>query len=75
MKLSEFQFAVDQEFGARYGAVVVGDVGLEAFGGRTAREALAAGAAPRDVWAALCAAMDVPVERRHGPGHRERSGR
>ena len=68
MKRSEFQFAVDQEFGAGYGGVLVNDLVLGALGGRTAREALAAGVAPREVWLALCDATDVPESRRHGAG-------
>lgn len=74
MKLSEFQTAVADEFGAAYGSVVLGDVVLESLGSRTAAEALAAGVPPRDVWLALCAAMDVPPARRHGPTRRERGG-
>ncbi|AWB95210.1 DUF3046 domain-containing protein [Agromyces badenianii] len=68
MKQSEFQRAVDAEFGAGYGGVVVGDLVLSALGGRTAREALAAGVRPQEVWLALCEATDVPEERRHGAG-------
>ena len=70
MKRSEFQTAVDDEFGSAYGGVVVNDLVLERVGGRTAREALAAGIAPREVWLALCEATDVPPERRHGVGRR-----
>ncbi|MCD2443755.1 DUF3046 domain-containing protein [Agromyces sp. SYSU K20354] len=68
MKLSEFQIAVDAEFGVGYGGVVVNDLVLAKLGGRTAREALAAGVRPREVWLALCDATDVPEERRHGAG-------
>ncbi|RXZ46046.1 DUF3046 domain-containing protein [Agromyces binzhouensis] len=68
MKRSEFALAVEQEFGPGYGDVVVNDVVLVELGNRTAREALAAGAAPRDVWFALCEATDVPEARRHGVG-------
>ena len=68
MKLSEFQIAVDAEFGAGYGGVVVNDLVLASLGGRTARESLAAGVRPREVWLALCEATDVPEERRHGAG-------
>ncbi|WP_173922144.1 DUF3046 domain-containing protein [Agromyces sp. Marseille-P2726] len=75
MKLSEFQIAVDHEFGPAYGGVVVNDLVLERVGGRTAREALAAGVPPRDVWLALCEATDVPPERRHGVGRREPGAR
>ena len=71
MKLSEFQIAVDEEFGPGYGSVLVNDLVLADVGGRTAKEALAAGVPPRDVWLALCAAMDVPPSRRHGVGRRE----
>jgi hypothetical protein len=71
MKLSEFQIAVDEEFGPGYGGVLVNDLVLERVGGRTARDALAAGVAPREVWLALCEATDVPPERRHGVGRRE----
>jgi len=68
MKLSEFRTAVADEFGAAYGAVLTGDLGLTEFGSKTAEEALRAGATPRDVWIALCTATDVPEERRHGVG-------
>lgn len=71
MKLSEFQIAVADEFGPGYASVVVNDLVLGPVGGRTAREALAAGVAPREVWLALCDATDVPAERRHGVGRRE----
>lgn len=71
MKLSEFQTAVDDEFGAAYGNVVVNDLVLAGVGDRTAREALAAGVPARDVWLALCDATDVPAARRHGVGLRE----
>jgi len=68
VKRSEFQFAVDAEFGPGYGSVVVNDLVLGELGGRTARDALADGVPPRDVWLALCAATDVPEARRHGVG-------
>lgn len=71
MKLSEFQIAVDDEFGAAYGSVVVNDLVLPTLGGRTARQALADGVSPREVWLALCEATDVPLARRHGVGRRE----
>ncbi|HEU4849836.1 MAG TPA: DUF3046 domain-containing protein [Terrimesophilobacter sp.] len=74
MKLSEFQIAVDEEFGPAYGNVVVNDLVLAGVGDRTAREALAAGVPARDVWLALCEATDVPPARRHGVGLREPEG-
>lgn len=67
MRHSEFDRAVSDEFGAG-GSALVSDLVLTAVGNRTAREALAAGVAPREVWYALCAETDVPVSRRHGAG-------
>ncbi|WP_166981576.1 DUF3046 domain-containing protein [Paramicrobacterium fandaimingii] len=68
MKLSEFNYAVATEFGDAYGRVVVRDLVLSTLGGRTAHQALDEGERPRDVWAALCDATDVPAERRSGVG-------
>lgn len=68
MRVSEFHRAVADEFGAAYGASVVKDVVIGALGDRTAREALDAGVDAREVWLALCDAMDVPAERRYGVG-------
>ena len=68
MKRSEFNLAIEQEFGPGYGIVVVNDLVLAALGGRTASEALSDGVPPRDVWFAICDATDVPESRRHGAG-------
>jgi len=70
MRRSEFQRAVDDEFGARANAVV-NDLVLSRVGGRTAAEAIAAGVDPREVWLALCEELDVPAERRYGVGRLE----
>ena len=56
MKRSEFELAVEEEFGPGYASVVVDDLVLGALEGRTARQALAAGVPPRSVWLALCEA-------------------
>jgi len=68
---SEFLRAVAGEFGEAYGRSLVRDLVLTPLGERTADEALGAGMAPRDVWLALCAAMDVPRERWYGAGRPE----
>lgn len=68
MRVSEFQRAVADEFGEAYGRSLMNDLVLGALGDRTAREALVAGVAPREVWLALCEAMDVPAHRRVGVG-------
>jgi hypothetical protein len=70
MRRSEFDRAVSDEFGLRGDALVV-DLVLPGVGGRTAAEALEAGVPPREVWLALCAETDVPVERRYGVGRLE----
>ncbi|WP_345204364.1 DUF3046 domain-containing protein [Fodinibacter luteus] len=66
MRHSRFWVLAEDEFGAAYAHTLAGSTHLAALGGRTALEALDAGVPPREVWAALCDAMDVPEERRHG---------
>ncbi len=68
MRLSEFWQAVSDEFGASYGRLLTHDLVLREFGDLTAVEAISAGANPRDIWLALCAATDVPPSRWHGVG-------
>ncbi|WP_437582189.1 DUF3046 domain-containing protein [Paramicrobacterium sp. CJ85] len=68
MKLSEFRYAVSQEFGEGYGRVLMRDLVLPQLGGRSAEHALDDGVPPKDVWAALCDAAEVPEGRRHGVG-------
>jgi hypothetical protein len=70
MRRSEFDRGVNDEFGLRGDALVV-DLVLPGVGGRTAAEALKAGVPPREVWLALCAETDVPLERRYGAGRLE----
>jgi Protein of unknown function (DUF3046). len=68
VRLSEFRRAVDDEFGAGYGAVLVHDLILADLSGRTAEQALTDGVPAREVWFALCDAKAVPASRRHGAG-------
>lgn len=67
MRLSEFQRAAGEEFGAVYAGVLMRDHWLSALGG-TANDALDRGVPAREVWMALCADLQVPEERRHGRG-------
>ena len=71
MTRSEFLRAIADEFGEAYGRSLLSDLVLTPLGERTADEALGAGAPPREVWLALCAAMDVPRERWYGAGRPE----
>lgn len=68
MTHSEFLIAVDEEFGAIQARTIVRDLVLNGLGHSTAAEALARGESPRDVWWALCGAMQVPRERWYGAG-------
>jgi hypothetical protein len=70
MRLSEFWFAMGEEFGADHAKVLAHDLVLGALGERTPDEAIAAGVAAKDVWLAVCAAQGVPAGRRHGVGRR-----
>ena len=70
MRRSEFLRAVEAEFGGRASSLV-SDLVLTGLSGRTAADALDAGIPPRDIWLALCAETDVPLERRHGAGRLE----
>jgi hypothetical protein len=70
VRRSEFDRAVEREFGARADALIA-DLVLTPLGGRTPVEALRAGIPPRDVWSALCVEMDVPLARRVGAGRIE----
>lgn len=67
MKLSEFRRACAAEFGSDYAGVLIRDHWVAAIGG-TSADALERGVPARDVWEALCADLDVPLERRHGRG-------
>ena len=70
MRRSEFDRAVDHEFGERAPALIA-DLFLSALGNRTAVQALRDGEPAREVWLALCDEMEVPESRRHGAGRLE----
>jgi len=55
---------MEEVFGAAYAKSLAADFVIGALGGRTPAQALHDGVAPKDVWDALCAAMDVPDEQR-----------
>ncbi|MGL4177822.1 MAG: DUF3046 domain-containing protein [Dermatophilaceae bacterium] len=77
MRHSRFWELMAEEFGETYAESLASSLVLSALGGRTAREALDAGIRPREVWVALCDAMELPEARRHGreqPGRRAGSG-
>ncbi len=71
MKLSEFWRAMADEFGDAYGRSVAQDLVIGSLGGLTAKQAITAGVDTREVWFAVCDAMDVPPTRRYGAGRPE----
>ncbi|TRW45032.1 DUF3046 domain-containing protein [Georgenia yuyongxinii] len=77
MKHSEFWQVVEEAFGAGYGRSLAADLVLTGVGGRTAAQALDAGVAPREVWAALCDEMEVDdaTRWRHRRDPKERDNR
>ncbi|MDO8144622.1 MULTISPECIES: DUF3046 domain-containing protein [Isoptericola] len=66
MLYSDFAQLVDEVFGRAYGRTLVREQVLPRLGDRTPAEALDAGTDPRDVWHALCDALDVPDAERWG---------
>jgi hypothetical protein len=64
MRLSEFWQAMTDVFGPQYAKSLASDLVMGSLGGITAADALSAGIAPREVWVALCDAMEVPESRR-----------
>lgn len=64
--MSQFWALMEGEFGAGYAHTLARSHVLGSLSDRTAEQALDAGMPPRDVWHALCDAMDVPPERRLG---------
>ena len=71
MRMSDFWRLMDDEFGAAYARSLARDHVLGALGNRSPMEAIESGVKPRDAWLALCADMDVPLERRLGKEMRD----
>lgn len=63
VRISHFWQLMDDEFGEAYSRTLARDHVLHRLGNRTAMAALEDGEAPREVWHALCADLDVPEER------------
>ncbi|MEU1077907.1 MULTISPECIES: DUF3046 domain-containing protein [unclassified Streptomyces] len=64
MRLTIFWERMAEHFGAAYADSFARDHVIAELGHRTVHEALDAGWETRDVWRAVCAAMDVPAHRR-----------
>ena len=66
MRVSEFWDLVRDEFGRTQGPTLVRELVLFELDNRTAEQALDDGVPVRDVWLAMCDALDVPQARRWG---------
>lgn len=64
MRLTHFRQLMEDEFGAVRAGSISRDHVFSALDGRTVAQALEEGAEPRDVWRAVCAEFEVPVDRR-----------
>ncbi len=64
MKLTVFWQRMHAHFGEAYADSFARDHVMSELGGRTVREAFDAGWEAKDVWRAVCAAVDVPADRR-----------
>ncbi|GHG32844.1 DUF3046 domain-containing protein [Streptomyces zaomyceticus] len=64
MRLTIFWERMEDHFGVSYAESFARDHVMTELGGRTVREALDAGWEAKDVWRAVCAAVDVPADKR-----------
>jgi hypothetical protein len=64
VRITEFWRRMEAHFGMTYADSYSRDQVLGELGGRTVREALAAGTEVKDVWRAVCIAANVPVRER-----------
>jgi hypothetical protein len=64
VRLSEFWTRMEDHFGAGYARSVAHDHVMQALGGRTVDQALAAGEPAKQVWRAVCVEFDVPARKR-----------
>lgn len=66
MRLTEFRALMTAHFGSHRASSVAADHVFSALGGRTVNEALGAGENPKEIWALVCEAFEVPVALHHG---------
>ncbi len=64
MRLTEFWRLMTERFGPAYVDSFARDHVMSQLGGRTVRQALADGESAKDVWQAVCEALDVPPSQR-----------
>jgi hypothetical protein len=62
--MTEFWRRMNAQFGDRYAESWARDQVLRELGGRTVHEALSQGEAAKDVWRAVCVALELPPSAR-----------
>ena len=62
--MTEFWRRMERQFGAAYARSYAQDQVLRELGGRTVQEALDQGEEAKDVWRAVCRAVEVPAGER-----------
>ncbi|HEX3823328.1 MAG TPA: DUF3046 domain-containing protein [Mycobacteriales bacterium] len=65
MRLTEFWWRMEAQFGHAYAASVANDQVIGRLGGRSIVAALDAGEDPKTVWQAVCEHFEIPVSQRH----------
>jgi hypothetical protein len=77
VRASEFWRDMEGACGTARARTLADDLVLTSLGGRTPSQALTAGVPPRQVWTAVCEAMDLDEASRwaHRDGPTERRGR
>jgi hypothetical protein len=65
VRLTDFWWRMDEQFGRAYAASVARDQVIGRLGSRSVNEALAAGDDPKTVWRAVCEHFEIPVAQRH----------
>ncbi|MFE0026602.1 DUF3046 domain-containing protein [Amycolatopsis sp. NPDC059021] len=64
MRITVFRRLMAEEFGSGRAEILSKDHVFSGLGGRTVEQALAAGTPAKEIWREVCAAFDVPPERR-----------
>ena len=64
MRHTEFWARLEEALGPGYYRVWASQFVMAELGGRTAQEALGAGVPPKDVWAAVWRALELPARQR-----------
>jgi hypothetical protein len=60
MRITEFWSRMNTHLGPRYADSFARDQVIAELGGRTVHQALAAGRPAKEVWRAVCAALELP---------------